>query len=142
MGATILVPVDTSYESGDWIRPVFDEALYLAQRADAEIHVVTVVPENLFKGFYPDVYSGDVVRTASDRLDAIVRANLPPNLKATAHVAEGGICTEILKQAKALEADVIVMASHGPLMRDYVMGSNAAHVALHAPCSVFVVRNA
>ncbi len=33
-----------------------------------------------------------------------------------------------------------VLASHGPVLKDYVVGSNAGYIALHAPCSVFVVR--
>ncbi len=37
-------------------------------------------------------------------------------------------------------ADLIVMASHRPEMKDYLLGSNAGHIVLHAPCSVFVVR--
>jgi nucleotide-binding universal stress UspA family protein len=36
--------------------------------------------------------------------------------------------------------DLIVMASHDPRVTDYLIGSNAAHVVLHGPCSVLVVR--
>jgi nucleotide-binding universal stress UspA family protein len=32
------------------------------------------------------------------------------------------------------------MGSHDPHFTDYLIGSNAAHVALHTPCSVLVVR--
>ena len=38
------------------------------------------------------------------------------------------------------KCDVIVMASHKPAIRDYVLGANAAHVVRHAACSVMVVR--
>ena len=33
------------------------------------------------------------------------------------------------------------MASHRPGAGEYVFGSNAGHVAQHAPVSVFVVRD-
>ncbi len=35
---------------------------------------------------------------------------------------------------------LVVMAAHDPRITDYLIGSNAAHVVLHAPCSVLVVR--
>ncbi len=35
---------------------------------------------------------------------------------------------------------MIVMGSHDSHFTDYLIGSNAAHVALHTPCSVLVVR--
>ena len=36
--------------------------------------------------------------------------------------------------------DLIVMRSHRPKFSTYLLGSNAAHIVRHAPCSVFVVR--
>jgi len=37
-------------------------------------------------------------------------------------------------------SDLVVMASHVPGLADHIFQGNAAHVAAHAPCSVFVVR--
>lgn len=36
--------------------------------------------------------------------------------------------------------DLVIMNSHHPELRDYVLGSNAAQVVHHADCSVFVLR--
>jgi nucleotide-binding universal stress UspA family protein len=56
-------------------------------------------------------------------------------------VREGGsISGRILEAIEEMEIDLVVMASHNPRITDYVIGSNAAHVVLHAPCSVLVVR--
>jgi nucleotide-binding universal stress UspA family protein len=52
----------------------------------------------------------------------------------------GSISAEIRQAAEAIGADLIVMGSHDPHFTDYLIGSNAAHVALHTPCSVLVVR--
>ena len=52
----------------------------------------------------------------------------------------GSISAEIRYAAEELGADLIVMGSHDPHFTDYLIGSNAAHVVLHAPCSVLVVR--
>ena len=32
------------------------------------------------------------------------------------------------------------MASHRPSLKDYLLGPNAAHVACHALCTVYIVR--
>jgi nucleotide-binding universal stress UspA family protein len=52
----------------------------------------------------------------------------------------GSISAEIRQAAEAIGADLIVMGSHDPHFTDYLIGSNAAHVALHTACSVLVVR--
>lgn len=46
----------------------------------------------------------------------------------------------ILKEAKALNIDLIVLASHKPGLKEYFIGSNTSKVVSHANCSVFVVR--
>jgi nucleotide-binding universal stress UspA family protein len=56
-------------------------------------------------------------------------------------VRQGGIYHEVLEEAKAINADLIVMSSHRPAMRTYFLGSNAGHVVRYAKCSVLVVRN-
>ncbi len=53
---------------------------------------------------------------------------------------QGGIYHEVLEEAKAINADLIVMSSHRPAMRTYFLGSNAGHVVRYAKCSVLVVR--
>jgi nucleotide-binding universal stress UspA family protein len=57
-------------------------------------------------------------------------------------VRQGGIYHEVLEEAKAIGADLIVMSSHRPAMRTYFLGSNAGHVVRYAKCSVLVVRHA
>jgi universal stress protein A len=48
----------------------------------------------------------------------------------------------IVKTARELDVDLIVIATHGRTGLSHVMlGSVAEHVIRHAPCPVFVVRN-
>jgi nucleotide-binding universal stress UspA family protein len=56
-------------------------------------------------------------------------------------VACGTIYEEILTFAGKHGIDMIVMASHRPELKDYLLGPNAARVVRHAECSVLVVRN-
>ena len=58
----------------------------------------------------------------------------------TTTVRQGGVYHEVLEEAKAIGADLIVMSSHRPAMRTYFLGSNAGHVVRYAKCSVLVVR--
>jgi nucleotide-binding universal stress UspA family protein len=60
--------------------------------------------------------------------------------RASSVVRQGGIYHEILEEAKAMGADLIVMSSHRPAMRTYFLGSNAGHVVRYAKCSVLVLR--
>ena len=47
----------------------------------------------------------------------------------------------ILEESQAVNADLIVMASHRPAMKTYFLGSNAGYVVRYASCSVLVVRH-
>lgn len=55
-------------------------------------------------------------------------------------VADGWPATVILDEAKRLGADAIVIGSHRPELTDYLLGSTAARVVRHAPCTVVVER--
>jgi universal stress protein F len=77
------------------------------------------------------------------------RSEADESLKAIASAAgsgvktilrEGSAATEILEAARGAGADLLMVASHRPDMRDYFLGSTAARVVRHSPCSVLVVR--
>lgn len=140
MFTKILVPCDVSYETSDWLKPTVQAASELAEKYGAHVTFLTVVPENLIKGFYPEVYEKSTARDALARLESIVQSLVSEPSRASCIVREGGICPEIINAAKELSVDLIVLASHGPLIRDYLLGSNATHVALHVPCSVLILR--
>ncbi len=52
----------------------------------------------------------------------------------------GKIYQQILETAKRIGADLIVMGSHRPELKDYLLGPNASRVVRHAGCSVMVIR--
>ena len=140
MFKNILVPIDVSYETSCWQRPALSMAIQLAQLSDGRIHALTVVPTNLLAGYYPDLHARDVRKDAREKLEHLLKSNVPSEISVTIGVENGGICAEILRVASELPADLIVMASHGPMAMDYLLGSNASHVTLHASCSVLVTR--
>ncbi len=60
--------------------------------------------------------------------------------EAKGHVAHGTIYDEIMKAADKLDCDLILMGSHRPELKDYLLGPNAVRIVRHANQSVFVVR--
>jgi nucleotide-binding universal stress UspA family protein len=72
--------------------------------------------------------------------DNMIRVS--PSLHVATHVAQGSPKEEIVKQAEQWHADLVMLGSHGhgPVGR-FLLGSVAASVAIHAPCSVEIVRD-
>ncbi len=55
-------------------------------------------------------------------------------------IKKGPVTAEILDCADELGADLIVIGSHRPGLKDYLLGSTAARVVRHAECPVYVDR--
>ncbi len=110
---------------------------------DARLTVMTVVPGftmTMVEQYFPPDTLERMIADAGARLEAFVADNLPAGMAAATVVAEGKIYQEIIATASATGAEIIVMASHSPALRDYLLGPNAARVVRHAPVSVLVVR--
>jgi nucleotide-binding universal stress UspA family protein len=74
---------------------------------------------------------------AQDKLKAVANAS---GRKMDMIVRTGHSYSTILDVAEEVESDLIIIASHRPGLQDYFLGSTAAKVVRHAPCSVLVVR--
>lgn len=55
-------------------------------------------------------------------------------------IRAGHAYSTILKEAEAANADLIILASHKPGLKEYFIGSNTTKVVSHASCSVVVLR--
>lgn len=71
-----------------------------------------------------------------------LRALIDPGLdiRMVHEVRRGAASGQILQAASDSSADLIMVASHKPGLRDYFIGSTAARVIRHAQCSVLVER--
>jgi nucleotide-binding universal stress UspA family protein len=140
MFRSILVPVDLAQRSS-W-QHALPQALELATAARGVLTVVTVVREisAIFEGVYLHFQLEQLLSDARTRLADVVSEYLPAAVPIDQDVRCGSIGGEILAAAKDHEADLIVMASHRPGVRDVVIGPHAAHVAQRAGCSVLVLR--
>lgn len=56
-------------------------------------------------------------------------------------IGMGTILEGILQAARTSSADLIVISSHRPGIKDHFISANAARVARRAPCSVLIVRD-
>lgn len=144
MYKNILLPIDLESESS-W-KKALPTAIDLAGHYKAKLHVLTVVPEIISVGaplmapYFPDDWEEKLISHAQGLLKNFVEKHIPAALKATFSISRGSIYAQILAVAADRKIDLILMASHRPEIKDYLIGPNAAHVTRHATCSVFVVR--
>ena len=135
----ILIPVDLGEESS-W-REALPTAVDQAQHAGGELHVATVVPEEPPQlAWLPEDYSPKMISHAESQLAKLIESEVPEQMKAEAHVRQGTIYSEIVKLAKEMGADLVIMVSHRPELKDFLLGPNAARVVRHAECPVLVIR--
>ncbi len=136
MFTKILVAVDPSFN--DTQRTALQTALKLADDTLAEIHALTVV-EPMPLHIPPD-YGPSIEETAGPEAMRKLRSFLGEQSEIRTFVRHGKAAHEIIHHAKEHDVGCIVIASHQPELSDYLLGSTAARVVRHAPCSVLVLR--
>jgi universal stress protein A len=139
---TVLAPIDFS----DATRRVIDEAINLARSIGGRLVLLNIVPPT---SAFPSEFDSTGARTAyfvqaekhaRDELTALQRSLRDEGV--TAHVvhqiAQPG--PGILDQAERLEADYVVMGSHGHgAFYELIVGGTASRVLKMAKCPVVIV---
>lgn len=122
-------------------------AAALAGAEGATLHLLHVIEEfsywesfNLKHFPSPDVLE-ELERNARIALqDLAEEAELGPGVQI--YVRQGKPFVEIVRAARDLEADVLVVGSHGQTgLSETLFGSTAERVVRKAPCAVLVVRH-
>jgi len=127
----ILVPVDLDYP--ETAAKAMEVAKEMARAEGGNVTVISVQPIVIDEtGAPPPDYKPKMDAYLAKQGDA-------GEVKGILRLG-GSIPAEIRYAAEEIGADLIVMGSHDPHFTDYLIGSNAAHVALHSPRSVMVVR--
>lgn len=137
----ILLPIDLS-DSISWQKSL-PTAIELCRSGGASLHVLTVVPDfgmSIVGQYFPQGYEKEVVAKVLDRLKGFVKDNVPDDIGVQHIVGEGNVYEVILDMIDKIKADLVVIASHRPTLKDYLLGPNAAQVVRHANISVLVVR--
>lgn len=136
----ILVAIDFSPHA----QLAFGQALALARQFGSEITVIHVLEQF----FYPADWSympmplGDFVsKREEESIQAIQKLLDDSKTKARIVVRAGRAWDEIVKTARELNIDLIVVGTHGYTgLRHVLLGSVAEKVVQHAPCAVLTVR--
>jgi nucleotide-binding universal stress UspA family protein len=136
----ILVGLDGSKRAAS----VLAAALRIAREQSAKVLLLRTVglPPDVPQDFWKvtDEPLLEVLRRhALEYLDAEARA-VPAELLDRTEVAVGVPWQAICEAARRDEADLVVVGSHGYAGLDHLLGTTAAKVVNHAPCSVLVVR--
>ncbi|MGC2087775.1 MAG: universal stress protein [Bradyrhizobium sp.] len=141
MFKSILVPIDLS--DTDLAKPAIATAATLAQTWEGSVRLLNVMPMTpvMLAEYVPADFDTQQRETAEEALSIVARESGIPQNRISYAVRQGGIYHEVLEEANAVRADLIVMTSHRPAMRTYFLGSNAGHVVRYAKCSVLVVRH-
>ena len=140
MPRSILMPIDLT-DNVSW-QAALREALLMVGD-DGTLHVVSVLPDfglAQVSGYFKKNYEKEALVAFGKALTDWINTNVPDHVNVRPHILHGTIYDEILRASEKLAIDVIVMGSHRPVFRDYLLGPNAARVVRHARCSVYVVR--
>jgi nucleotide-binding universal stress UspA family protein len=137
----ILVPIDLEHIEAS--EKAVQTACQLARDYGAVLHFLSVVqPVSAFaSSYFPKDYKEELSKIANERLHDYTKRFIDDDLDIQHIVAHGAVYDEILQMRERISADLIVMASHRPELKDYLLGPNAARIVRHAPCSVMVVRD-
>lgn len=141
MYSDILLPIDLNEESS-WDKAL-PTAVEYCTAFGATLHVLTVVPDfgkAVVGSFFPDDFEKKALQGAREALHTFVRAHVPAGVPVQHIVGNGTIYDEILRVARDIKADLIVLAAHRPELKDFLLGPNAARVVRHFAGSVLVVR--
>ena len=143
----VLHPSDFSSAS----RPAFRKAVDLAKSLRGDlvlVHVLpfVVVPMMMAEGYIPATTLDDLQRTARTvaqrHLNRLVARAKQAGVRVSSRLVEGEPVDErIVRTAKAVHADMIVIGTHGRTgVRRFLLGSVAARVVAGASCAVLTVR--
>ena len=137
----VLVAIDTSAMAS----AVVDAAARFARRAwpNVQLHLLHVFPSTRFdRRAQAGLKTDELLDDAQSYLDHYVRmARRLFTGAVTGHLADGDPVDEIVRRAKSLSADWLLLGTKDPLgLERLLLGSIAEKVARSAPCSVIIVR--
>jgi nucleotide-binding universal stress UspA family protein len=137
----ILCPIDFGPSS----MKALDYAVALASESLGILTVLHVLEpirdDSLTTGFDADAWHADMLRDAKTRLHDVVTARTRPACHPIDLLTSGSPRKEILRVARAIGAQLVVMGVAGRGVVDrMIFGSTTNHVVRSAPCPVMTMR--
>lgn len=136
MYKSILIPIDLTHS--DVGEAMIKRAVALADEG-AKITLLNVLGNipTYAEAYLPE---GQLQQNLEETRDTLAALATSCGVTADAHVRYGNPSPIILEEAEKLNCDLIIIASHHPGIKDYLMGSTAHRVVRHADCSVLINR--
>lgn len=142
MYSAILVPIDLNH-TASWEKSL-PTAVQLCQTYGASLHLVSIMPNfgmPMVDGFFPKDFAETAKKALKTALREFAGEHIPADLKTGLIVADGKAYEGILRVARTVGADLIVMSTHKrKRFEDYLVGTNAMRVLQQSKVSVLVVR--
>lgn len=139
----ILVPMDFS----EMAKKALQYAVPFATTFGAELTLVHVVQPYVMSaeiGYTPSelaISQQDIIDTAREQLDKLCAHAIGALARSHAQVCVGVPWREIISTANEINADLIILSTHGRTgLAHVLLGSVAEQVVRHASCPVLVVR--
>ena len=137
----ILMPIDLqeTHLAAKAVKVAIEEA----RKHGAELNVMTVMPGfgmPLVASFFPDDAMRQAKKEIGAELKKYIAANFPKDITTRPVIGEGNPAEIILAEAKAIQADLIIIPSHAQSLSQVFLGSCAARVVEHARSSVMVIK--
>lgn len=140
-----IIVVTTDFS--DYSMRALPYAVDLAAKYDARLKVVFVnepslhVSDVAWVGVDERTVDNDHMREARRHLEKIVLEYVPTDVPADAEILSGNAVEEIIRYSTDVNADLIVMATHGRSgVSHMLMGSTAEHVVRKAHCPVLTLK--
>ena len=140
----ILVPIDFS----DYSKSALKYAAQIAKFFDASITLVYVVEPMIYPA---DFSMGQVAipstdmhlhERAEEELKTLANSVIDSSIKVDITLKNGKPFVEINETAQEIDADLIIIATHGHTGVEHILfGSTAEKVVRKAPCPVLTLRN-
>jgi len=125
---------------GDTSDVVFQQSVTLAQSIGAELMLLGVLVPAAERSVYEGRYR-EYERKELDRLNHFAKRAQSAGVETEVIQMAGSPGWAICEQAKATEADLLMVGSHGHMgLSEMLLGSVSNYVMHHAACSVLVVH--
>ena len=141
MYKNILASIDIADESS-WGKTI-STAVELCRATGAHLTLLTVIPDfgmSIVSQHFPEGYAENALAETHTKLGVCASEHIPDGIKKSLMVSQGTIYQEIIRAGEEISADLVVVASHRPSLKDYLLGPNASRVVRHFKRSVLVVR--
>lgn len=140
----LLLPIDIASSNNQQTLKAIKTSVELATAYQADLSILTVLPgfgSPLVASYFPKQDLKKILDRIYLRLGELVEPHIPDDLNVKLRAVEGTPHQAILKEAKRIKADLIVLPSHDPKrMERFFLGSVAARVVERSQVSVMVVR--